>query len=258
MFQNMTKMESPDYTGLMLVEVINNNDPLKLQRVQIRPKLGNIITPEKDTDLPWCALIHGSMGPGISATSSIVCVPEVVSLLVVEFQEGNLLYGVVRGHMPTDDHPTDSRLLTNYPNRRGTIDKAGTIMYIDSQSPEIYLKQGNTEISIKSGVINITTGSGTIGLTADTVTVTGKLHVTGAVTMDDDLSVTKNTTLTGTLGVTGATTMTSMSASSGKVGTGNAAIDITNHVHLYTDNPGSAIRTTDKMKAGPTPAPAPA
>ena len=233
----MTSLESLDYTGPILAKVVDNNDPLKRQRVKLKPLSKEILSTEDLDLIPWCTLLHGVLAPGQNSTSCVIAVPEVGTILAVEFQHGNLLYGVVQGIVPTDDFPVPALLSTNYPHRRGTQDKAGTVMYIDSQSPEVFLKIGGTTVSIKNGSVTVNVGGGTIDLTASSVNVHGNFSVSQNVTVTGDSSVGGNNS------VSGAVTAASIAAPSGTIG----GINLTTHKHLYSDN-GNA-HTTGPMQA---------
>lgn len=109
--------------------VVDNQDPLKLQRIRV--KIPFLLEGEVDS-LPWLAPMHR---PGVGTDSSGQCIVEVPPLgarVVVEFQKGDLNYGLVVGQIASADVPVSSELLKNYPNRRGYQDAAGNLFLYDS------------------------------------------------------------------------------------------------------------------------------
>lgn len=119
------------HTGYYLATVVFNQDPLFLQRIKVSIPY---LLGDNPADLPWISPMHPP-GVGIHTSGSMrVEVPPVGSQVVVQFQEGNLMYGLSVGSIPSSVTEMPPSLKTNYPNRRGYKDAAGNIFYYDSTS----------------------------------------------------------------------------------------------------------------------------
>lgn len=126
-FNNMNQMEPPDYSGYFIGTVVDNNDPLKRQRIKaLIPKLF-----EQGMELPWLAIVH-SPGTGQYGGTGKMAIPELGSQVVVEFQNADPHYGIVKCVIPSKDYTPNAALLVNYPNRTGFVDKAGNLFWMDS------------------------------------------------------------------------------------------------------------------------------
>ena len=192
-FNSVNDMEAPAYDGYYVGTVVANNDPKKLQRVKVSvPSL----LEGAEALLPWVAPLLSSPF-GFTSSAGVVAVPVIGARVVVEFQEGQLYYGLLKGSVPTAAFTLPTELATNYPGRRGWKDPAGNVFFIDNTA-------GANTISVQhaSGAVVSIANNGDvlvssptkIDLTAPVTNVNGAFHVTGAATMDQTLLVTGNVT----------------------------------------------------------------
>jgi phage baseplate assembly protein gpV len=200
MFNNMNALEQSDYTSYLHAKVVDNNDPLRKQRVRVSiPSLlvGNL------EDLPWCSPILPA-GFGHTPSAVAVSVPVVGSYVQVVFQQGELVYGLVVGAVHTADNTLPTELATNYPNRRGWKDPGTNVAYVDitEGSQELYVKIATgTVVKLTSNSLEVQTGS--IHLKADSM----NLEIT------NDLSISCSN-----LGITATTTSISGDTSVSNIG----------------------------------------
>lgn len=147
MFNNMNQMESPDYTIPFLGKVVDNNDPKKLQRVKV--EIPNLLTGDPSS-LPWCFPAQHSLF-GMTDSAYSVGVPVVGSTVMVELQNGDIHYGMVRSCLHTSTSNVTGELATNYPNRRGWLDPANNLFYVDITSGQVvvhFLHKSGTRLTI--------------------------------------------------------------------------------------------------------------
>lgn len=147
-FTSMTHQESVDYTNDYIAGVVVfNEDPERRQRIKV--SIPNLLEGPVG-DLPWIAPILNS-GFGITPSASTVSVPAVGTKVWVEFQEGNLDFGVAHGYIQSAAEKLPAELAVNYPRRRGWVDPAGNTHFIDVTSgSEIMLlrHKSGTELTI--------------------------------------------------------------------------------------------------------------
>lgn len=200
MFNNLNQFESPDYTIPFLAKVVDNKDPKKLQRVKVEIK--GLMT-GAISDLPWCFPAQHSLF-GMTDSAYSVGVPVVGSTVMVEFQGGDIHYGCVSSCLHTSLSAVAGELATNYPNRRGWLDPANNLFYVDITSGQVrvhFLHKSGTRITIEdngkvivhsvddinyscnnfrlsaSQSVDIQTPSYTS--TTSTTNITGKTHIDG-------------------------------------------------------------------------------
>jgi len=107
--------------------VVDNEDPLMKQRIKV--EIPNLMEGPPDM-LPWVGpLVQSKFGMTEEAVS--VAVPVVGSVLEVEFQDGDLAYGVCTGSLHTELSASLGPLEINYPRRRGWYDPKQNWSYID-------------------------------------------------------------------------------------------------------------------------------
>lgn len=175
----MSSMENPwdiisklsDLTNVRFIaQVIENNDPLKLERIKVSlPKLFKEETPVED--LPWIAPHSNSKfrGPEIGGFS----VPDVGTYVYVEFQQGRITSGFYTGGVVSNL----TRITleeTNYPNRYGLIDSKGNHFYVDKQ-------EGSIEVKHFSGTTFKITPDGSLEFTCvanNTMSISGNTSIT--------------------------------------------------------------------------------
>lgn len=128
---------------LFAARVVNNNDPQKLQRIQIRIK--HIHRGVADDDLPWALPVrHSSQG---NNSVGIVSVPVVGSRVLIEYLDDySLLY---RGDFNQDATLLSELTATNYPDCYGFIDKSGNKFLVDTKDDIVtFTHLSGTTISI--------------------------------------------------------------------------------------------------------------
>ena len=154
---NMNQMEAATYDGYFLGIVVDNNDPDKLQRVKVTIK--NVMEGNKE-DLPWVAPKNIETGFGITTDAGGIYVPAMDSIVVVEFQDGDIHYGMTVGSMHTARYTPDEDLLKNYPDRRGWHDTKKNKAYIDVTKGEAIMHLEHFSLTMiqveDSGEVNVT------------------------------------------------------------------------------------------------------
>lgn len=148
MFNNLNQFESPDYSIPFWAKVVDNNDPKKLQRVKVEIK--GLLSGDL-ASLPWCFPAQHSLF-GMTESAYSVGVPVVGSNVMVEFQGGDIHYGCVSSSLHTSSSEVTGEMATNYPNRRGWIDPANNLFYIDITAGQVrvhFLHKSGTRLTIE-------------------------------------------------------------------------------------------------------------
>lgn len=205
MFDSIGSLETnnnPIEHALLVGRVIFNNDPDKQQRIKVL--IPNHLEGDPDS-LPWIGpRLHSPFGASRSFGS--VNVPIIDSLVIVEFQGGDLNKGIYDGCISSASLAAamPPELATNYPNRYGFFDPKGNKFYQD-------LASGVTEFIHNSGTRIRFDPNGDL-----TGTVVGNLNanVSGNVsaTVGGNVTATVEGTVTGTAAswlVTGPATFNS-------------------------------------------------
>jgi hypothetical protein len=226
---NINQLDSPDYSKRFLAKVVDNNDPLKKQRIKVT--IPNLLEGDA-ANLPWLARISPT-GLGYGPSYGSVMVPAVGSWVVVRFEEGKLEYGHFDGSTPMGSAFV-SPLMTNYPFRYGFQDPVGNYFYVDttpgSETASFVHKSGTILTIAANGAVTINTASN------EQVTINGNLtaHVTGnaGVTVDGNFNMavggsmttsavswthTGPTNILGNTHITGATTVTGNIGATGSI-----------------------------------------
>lgn len=160
-----------DQATYFIAKVVDNNDPLQMQRVRVT--IPSLLEGEIE-NLPWVLPIATVLS-GFTKTSVATNVPPIGAHVVVTFQNDDVNYGLLLGTVPTQGM-TLGVLGINYPNRRGWIDTAGNHFFVDTT-------EGATQLEIRHN-------SGT----SITVSNDGKLVV--VVSGDVQINVSGSTNLT--------------------------------------------------------------
>ena len=210
-FSSMNDLSPQKNDGFLLGTVKFNNDPERLQRIKVSvPRLmeGDV------NNLPWISPIL-SAPQGFTSSAGVMEVPALGALVVVQFQSGQIYYGLCHGSVPTKSHTPNAALLLNYPNRRGWSDTAGNLMWVDvtSGQTEFHLSHvsgtyvhidnlGNLHISsVKQVLVDCETAvvnaSVSTAVTCPTNTINGNLVLNGNLTHTGNTVQTGNVTING-------------------------------------------------------------
>lgn len=242
MFDSLANSESNNKDGSSVSYhvglVVFNEDPDRQQRIKVT--VPGFLEDPKPDNLPWVGPIsHSAFGNTREFGS--VRVPVLGSLVIVEFQNGDMNHGLYDGFVSTRDlgaamHPD---LATNYPHRYGFWDPKGNVSFTDLLTGESQFRHNSgTTINIAPNgrvtgtfVENVdATVSGNLTATISgnaTVTVEGSMHlqVSGTLT-----SSAPSWSHTGPLTVSGpVSSATSLSAPTVISTTGNIVLE--SHVH---------------------------
>ena len=156
-FNNQAEDEDTSLKGRRFQGVvIDNKDPTFKQRVRV--SIPNLLE-GKSSDLPWIGpSVQSSFG--VTDTAVTVGVPAIGSIVTVTFQDGDLNFGMYDSSLHTARMPTPSEFVTNYPDRRGWLDPAGNLCYIDVTDGQVvfYLKHksGTTFTVSDGGAVTVT------------------------------------------------------------------------------------------------------
>lgn len=202
MFDSIGNLNTDSNTldkALLVGRVVFNNDPDKQQRIKVL--IPNHLEGDPSS-LPWIGpRLHSPFGASRSFGS--VNVPIIDSLVIVEFQGGDLNKGIYDGCISSASLAAamPPELSTNYPNRYGFFDPKGNKFYQD-------LSSGVTEFIHNSGTKIRFDPNGDL-----TGTVVGNLNanVTGNVTASVGGNV--SATVSGSVNASVAGTVTGSAAS---------------------------------------------
>lgn len=136
--------------------VTNNNDPEKLGRIKVRVK--TILDGIPDDDLPW-AIPYVNHPDGATKNSGHLDIPKVGSKVHIQFQDGNPMYPMYKGH-----HIDKTTKLQegdmHYPNRKVFRLQNKCLVVIDTEDNILYLRNpGTTKIYIDGNVELEVTGN---------------------------------------------------------------------------------------------------
>ncbi len=153
-FNSRSSQDAPNYEGQFMGVVLSNDDPEQRQRVKcgvpglMQGDASDVANYTKD--LPWIQpIVQSSFG--MTTSFNVMNVPEIGSVVELEFQNGQLEYGLVRGFLPVKNMVYHPELLVNYPKRRGFLDPAQNLFYIDStdgQEKIHFRTKANTYITV--------------------------------------------------------------------------------------------------------------
>ena len=173
------------YLGIYRGGVLDTNDPNRRGRIKVNVfGLYDNISP---VHLPWATPMQ-PVWTGAGAGYGMFSVPEVGSLVFVQFEGGDIYQPIVIGLAPDAVHGLPSERTTNYPNRRIMKTKAGIVIFIDDADKKIRITHPTGKyIEMDSGG-NITVSAADITIDSDDITINAAdIDVTG-----------ENITITGT------------------------------------------------------------
>lgn len=152
-------------SNLFVAKVVNNNDPLKAQRVQFR--IAKIHRGIADQHLPWAS--PGSLTLQGNNQIGALKVPVNGSTIIVEFlDEYNTIY---RGDFITEGS-NNELVANNYPHCYGFTDRSGNLLYVNTETDSVsFTHVSGTTISINQ-TGNITINSkGTANIEGDSISL---------------------------------------------------------------------------------------
>lgn len=158
--------------------VIDNNDPLHLQRCRIR--IHSIHRNIPDSQIPWAkkaSVVGQGSGGGIGSFS----VPTLYTKVEVKFMDDSIMHPEYYASPETSDNVI-SLFTTNYPERYGRVDAAGNVFLVDTKSGSetitVIHKSGTTVSIDSSGNVSLVS-AGNVSVDSNaSITVTAKTNVT--------------------------------------------------------------------------------
>lgn len=185
----LLKSDNTFENPFFVATVVDNNDPTFNYRIKVR--LDHLHDAIQDNNLPWAAKLDSSF-MGMDSSTSLHSVPEVgskVLVIAVANDPNSLLYmGCL--YKKSDTTPSGDDYLNTY----GIYDKDGNYIKLDKVKKLLELVWAGKINIDKITEMNITV-NGNVNLTAPLtkvkgdVDITGTLHVTDKVTMDNALDV---------------------------------------------------------------------
>jgi hypothetical protein len=179
--QRKQRFDLGSYIGI----VVDNNDPLHMQRIRVR--IHEIHRGLADKEIPWairqCPAMQG-MGGGISN----VGVPALYTKVEVRFMDDSINYPKYVGSLSNSTDLVNAEFLTHYPNVYGFTDAAGNIFKVDTTS-------GSETVNFthKSGLTISISSEGNCSINANDVSImangkmnlgsTGDLHISSKGTL---------------------------------------------------------------------------
>ncbi len=161
MFDPTSQLKKPSFLDhVFKAKVVNNNDPLKNQRVTIR--INGLHDTVQDVDLPWAIKRGNSSITGNTGHTGEVSVPDIGSDLHVIMQDESDNYPIYVGYGFFGNSIPIELLNLDYPNTVGFIDKNNNLFFINKHTNEVkYNHKSGTILNIlPSGEIHIISSSG--------------------------------------------------------------------------------------------------
>jgi hypothetical protein len=149
-------------------DVINNNDPERMMRVQVRvPLLHREIL---DADLPWARPLITFAAAGMSGTAGSIRIPQIGSKVALQFLDDTLYNSLYIGDL-ADEVVIPQELLAEYPNAYGWIDAAGNLFFVNTTTGVVqFVHVTGTKFQISAnGAIKV--------VSATTVSISGQSNI---------------------------------------------------------------------------------
>lgn len=164
---------------ILLGVVVDNNDPLKKQRVRV--SVPGKLEYESLDELPW--LLPKTYSPyGVGDNYGVVHVPRIGSRVYVSFQDADTKFGVYEADAVAQGFVPVPELLANYPNRIGSINPVGDLFYLDLTTKDLFIRRlsGTTILIEESGDVTLTVAGDVTESIKGNVTriIEGSLHET--------------------------------------------------------------------------------
>lgn len=177
--KNLLNVFAPEnkYKGLIIGEVVDNVDPLKIGRVKISiPHLTEGIPPDA---LPWSHQMF-PVGTGTKGGIPTFKVPAIGTQVIVLFPTEDIYSSFYIGELLYKDHDL-AELTADYPETYGFIDKIKNKYWVN-------MKQGTVDLHHHSGThVNIEKNG--------TINVTGVNHLNINITNDTTVTIGGNATV---------------------------------------------------------------
>lgn len=155
--------------------VVNNVDPMKARRLQIR--VSPIHDGVPDAALPWAVCgVSAGRGPTLAAAS--VAIPMIGADVLVKFQQGDPQNPIYTGAISSSG-TVPELFRINYPNRSGRILPNGTYMYVDEVTNDMMIHHRATTLLIAASgrtTVNIAENA-SVNVVGETLLKTPKLTV---------------------------------------------------------------------------------
>lgn len=133
--------------------VVNNVDPQKSRRLQVR--VAGIHDDVPDEDLPW-AVCGVDAGRGPHEEAAHVAIPRIGALVSVEFQQGDPQNPIYTGGV-SSSKTVPALFKVNYPDRSGFLLPNGTYFYVDEVSGDLVIQhQSMTAVVNEAGETTLT------------------------------------------------------------------------------------------------------
>lgn len=145
-----------DDNDLIAAVVVENNDPLKRQRVKVT--VPGLLEADTVEDLPWIMpMLHSPFG--IGDDFGVIGVPRIGSRIAVRFLDGDLHYGMYEADLVAESSALPPDLVVNYPNRYGLYSPIGDVFYTDLETGDVVLRRkSGTSLKIDvDGNVTLTT-----------------------------------------------------------------------------------------------------
>jgi hypothetical protein len=134
-FQPLQIGDQPLRGTFIIGVVVDNNDPLKDERIRVRVR--EIHREIENADIPWAVPV-GRGGPqGNNGAIGGVHVPALGSKVWVSFVEDNLYFPIYLGSASTNDAIPAELTDEDYPNVYGQIDNYGNLFYVNTATGEM-------------------------------------------------------------------------------------------------------------------------
>ena len=179
MFDSLANSEDegiPIEDAYHIGKVVINNDPKFQQRIKVT--VPGYLDSEDTENLPWVGPKHSS-DFGMSDKYGVVRVPLVGSMVVVQFQGGDVHHGIYVGYVPTSSFAKNipEALKNNYPNRVGYIDPMGTVVYTDVTTGEMTINHFAGSVVTFEASGKMITIKSNLDLEGETVRIVGTTSV---------------------------------------------------------------------------------
>jgi hypothetical protein len=149
------KLAGKQYSGT----VVNNVDPLKVYRIQVRS--AGLHDGIPDADLPWL-MQNTSSGQGASTTVGDICIPAIGTDVSFEFLDESQYHGQYTGNIMSTANTHPELTAGNYPHVVGSVDAANNILLNDTSTGDwiFTFKSGTNFHQLPGGELQVAVAAG--------------------------------------------------------------------------------------------------